>query len=73
MNTSIQDLGQQYLQQYNLLMQRISELKNKMPKMRAEEKRLARIRLRELFATAVHLKEVGDKLVAYYKVGKERG
>ena len=63
---SIEELGQEYLQQYKSIMQRIAEIRRKGKNAGSEKARLDRIRIRELFATAVHLKEVGDRLVSYY-------
>ncbi len=63
---SLEELGQEYLQQYKTIMQRIAEIRRRGKNLGGEKARLDRIRIRELLATAVHLKEVGDRLISYY-------
>ena len=68
---SIEELGQQYLLQYKKVMERIKEIKQKNCNMCEEEKRLANLRIKELYSVALHLKEVGDMLVKYYRCSKK--
>ena len=70
---SIEELGQEYLLQYKTIMERIKEIKQKNCNVCEEEKRLANLRIKELYSVALHLKEVGDMLVRYYRIGRKEG
>ena len=70
---SIEELGQEYLLQYKTIMERIKEIKQKNCNVCEEEKRLENLRIKELYSVALHLKEVGDMLVKYYRIGRKEG
>lgn len=69
---NLKELGTEYMQQYERLMERIAEIKKQYDSATPEIKRKSHIRIKELMTTATYLKKTAEKLIGYYDKKNKR-
>ena len=68
----LKELGEEYMEQYNALMEKVAVIKQQYDTASYEVQRKSRIRIKELISTAVYLKQTAEKLINYYEKSKRR-
>ena len=68
----LKELGEEYMKQYTVLMDKVAEIKMKYDTAPPEAQRKSRIRIKELISTAIYLKHTAEKLINYYEKSKRR-
>lgn len=68
----LKELGEEYMNQYTLLMNRVAAIKKEYDNASPEVQRKSRIRLKELMSTAAYLKHTAENLIYYYQKSKRR-
>lgn len=68
----LRELGEEYMSQYTVLMNKVTAIKKEYDNASPEVKRKCRIRLKELMSTATYLKHTAENLIFYYQKSKRR-
>ena len=64
---NIQELGKEYMERYEILMEKVSRIKQEYDSACPEVQRKSRVRIKELMSTAIYLKKTAEKLIGYYE------
>ena len=71
-NLSLKELGTQYLQQANIIRERINLLKQQLDSLSENDRQNMMMRINSLYATARDVKDIGNYLFNYYGDANEK-